>query len=86
MEIRVCNDAGRLLRPLLRVRNNLPLLKRKDLEMLRNGELKWDDLITDGKLDEAVLEYIDAGASTRDGCNGTKAACRRDHSLQLHSL
>lgn len=60
MEIRVCNDAGRLLRPLLRVRNNLPLLKRKDLEMLRSGELKWDDLITDGKLDEAVLEYIDA--------------------------
>jgi DNA-directed RNA polymerase II subunit RPB2 len=60
MEIRVCNDAGRLLRPLLRVRDNLPLLKRKDLEMLRSGELKWDDLLTDSKLDEAVLEYIDA--------------------------
>ena len=28
--------------------------------MLRSGELKWDDLITDGKLDEAIIEYIDA--------------------------
>ena len=60
MEIRVCNDAGRLLRPLLRVKDNLPILKKSDLDNLRKGSLSWNDLLTDSKLDNAIIEYIDA--------------------------
>ena len=60
MEIRVCNDAGRLLRPLLRVRDNLPIIKRDDLVKLRSGELSWNDLLTDGKVEQSIVEYVDA--------------------------
>lgn len=60
MEIRLCNDAGRLLRPLLRVRDNLPLIKREHLQALHKNRLHWDDLLSDSKLDESVIEYIDA--------------------------
>ena len=58
-EIRVCNDGGRLMRPLLRVRDNKLLMCEKTISRLQSGELIWDDLFTNCKLDEAVLEYID---------------------------
>jgi DNA-directed RNA polymerase II subunit RPB2 len=58
-EIRVCNDSGRIMRPLLRVKNNNLLLTSKIMNDLRNGLLTWDDLFTDCKIDEAILEYVD---------------------------
>ncbi len=58
-EIRVCNDSGRLSRPLLRVKNNQILINGKIIEKLRSGEITWDNLFTDTVLPEAVLEYID---------------------------
>ena len=60
-EIRICNDAGRLMRPVLRVgRDNRLLLNADVVHGLQNGELIWDDLFTNCKLPRAVLEYIDA--------------------------
>jgi DNA-directed RNA polymerase II subunit RPB2 len=58
-EIRVCNDSGRIMRPLLRVKDNKLVLTPKIIEDLNDGLLSWDDLFTDCKIDEAVLEYID---------------------------
>ena len=58
-EIRVCNDAGRLTRPLLRVKNKNLLINNTILNKLNSGEFNWDNLFTDSKIDEAVLEYID---------------------------
>jgi DNA-directed RNA polymerase II subunit RPB2 len=58
-EIRVCNDSGRLSRPVLRVKNNNILLTNKILADLTNNVISWDDLFTDCKLENAVLEYID---------------------------
>ena len=58
-EIRICNDSGRLTRPLLRVKNNNILLTNTIINQLTNNELTWDDLFTDCKIEEAVLEYID---------------------------
>ncbi len=58
-EIRVCNDSGRLTRPLLRVKNRNILINNNILNNLQNGEYNWDHLLTSSKLDEAVLEYID---------------------------
>ena len=58
-EIRVCNDSGRLTRPLLRVKNNNLLINNNVLTKLKSGEYNWDNLLSASKIDEAVLEYID---------------------------
>ena len=58
-EIRVCNDGGRISRPLLRVKNNNILVKKSIISDLNAGTLTWDDLLTNCKIDEAILEYID---------------------------
>ena len=55
-EIRVCTDAGRLIRPLLKVRNNQLLLTN---EILEAKDLTWDDLLTNIRFKESVIEYID---------------------------
>lgn len=60
-EIRICTDAGRITRPVLRVNGQTGgLFITKDIiQRLRNKELGWDDLLTDLKIDNAVIEYID---------------------------
>jgi DNA-directed RNA polymerase II subunit RPB2 len=58
-EIRVCNDAGRLVRPLLRVVDNQLALTKSICIQLRKGEINWDDLLTDVTLNKSVIEYID---------------------------
>ncbi len=58
-EIRVCNDSGRLTRPLLRVKNRNILINNSILKKLQSGEYNWDNLLTSSKLDDAVIEYID---------------------------
>ena len=58
-EIRICNDSGRLTRPLLRVKNNNVLFTYDILDKLKNNELSWDDLFTDCKIPDAILEYLD---------------------------
>jgi len=58
-EIRICNDAGRVTRPVLRVENNKLVLNKTVIKDLVDGKLEWDDLMTTCKLKNAVLEYID---------------------------
>jgi DNA-directed RNA polymerase II subunit RPB2 len=58
-EIRICNDAGRLTRPLLRVVNNHLVLKKSVIHRIKNGELVWNDLLINSKLSDSVIEYID---------------------------
>ena len=59
MEIRICNDAGRMTRPVLRVKNNRVLMTKEIVGRLNRKELTWTDLLTNNILDEAVIEYID---------------------------
>ena len=59
MEIRICNDGGRLTRPLLRVRNNRALITKDIIYQLTKKDLLWNDLLTNCRLDESVIEYID---------------------------
>ena len=59
-EIRVCNDAGRLTRPIFKVKNNELVLTQTINDKIKNNELGWDDLLTDCKNDDSVIEYIDA--------------------------
>jgi DNA-directed RNA polymerase II subunit RPB2 len=58
-ELRVCNDSGRLSRPLLRIKDNNILLSDSIVNKLKISELNWDNLLTSSKIDESVLEYID---------------------------
>jgi DNA-directed RNA polymerase II subunit RPB2 len=58
-EIRVCNDSGRIMRPLLRVKKNKLIINNEIIEQLKSGELEWNDLFTNCKIPEAALEYID---------------------------
>jgi DNA-directed RNA polymerase beta subunit/intein/homing endonuclease len=58
-EIRVCNDSGRLTRPLLRVKGKSILLTNDIIHRLNKSELVWDNLLTSSKIDDSVLEYID---------------------------
>jgi DNA-directed RNA polymerase II subunit RPB2 len=58
-EIRICNDSGRLTRPLLRVKDQRTFLTNKITTGLKNGDLQWEDLLNDCKLTNSVIEYID---------------------------
>lgn len=59
MEIRICSDGGRLTRPVLKVRNNRALITKDIINRIESQELTWNDLLTNCKLDESVIEYID---------------------------
>ena len=58
-EIRICSDSGRITRPVLRVKDNKSFITADILRKLDRKELSWDDLVTDCKLDNALIEYID---------------------------
>ena len=71
-EIRICNDAGRLARPLHLVNpeTNDLYITRSIIERVSKRELSWDDLLThmccedgegegSGEKKHAVIEYID---------------------------
>jgi len=59
LEIRVCNDGGRLTRPVLRVKDNKALITKDIINKLCSNELSYNDLLTQCKLDTSVIEYID---------------------------
>ena len=59
-EIKICNDGGRVSRPLLKIKNNNILINSSIIDNLSTGELSWDDLLTDCKLNESAIEYVDA--------------------------
>lgn len=59
-ELKICNDSGRLLRPLIIVKNNKTFLTNEIIQGLKNKTICWDDLFTDNVIPHAVLEYIDA--------------------------
>jgi len=54
-EVRICCDVGRVRRPLILVENGEPKLREEDLQKLRSGEIRWNDLIQNG-----IIEYLDA--------------------------
>ncbi len=58
MEIRICNDGGRMTRPLLRVEKRA-LITKEIIDNLSKNELSWNDLLTNCKLEKSVIEYID---------------------------
>jgi DNA-directed RNA polymerase II subunit RPB2 len=58
-EIKICNDGGRLTRPLLRVKNKNILINNSIIKKLNTSEYNWDNLLASTSIDESVIEYID---------------------------
>ena len=58
-EIRICNEAGRITRPVLKVSDNNVLLTNGIVDSIDKGELTWDDLLINFKIPQSVIEYID---------------------------
>ncbi len=92
MEIRVCTDGGRLTRPVLRVKDNRALLTQDVVDRVERRELTWNDLLTNARLPESVIEYIDpeeqnyamiAMKSKRSYLHGLDAKIRYTH-CELH--
>ena len=58
--ISICNDCGRLVRPLFKARDNSILLTKDIIRRIKTNELTWNDLCLSNKVDESVIEYVDA--------------------------
>ena len=59
--ITISGESGRVLRPLVVVKEGKSLLTKKHIRDIKNGELNWNDLITKG-----IIEYVDA--AEEDNC------------------
>ena len=59
LEIRICNDGGRLTRPVLKVKDNKVLITKEIINDLKNNKIIWNDLLTNCNISESVIEYID---------------------------
>ena len=59
-EIKICNDAGRMCRPLLRVKNNKLQVDSKTIQNLINKKITWNDLLINNTNNDSVIEYIDS--------------------------
>ena len=59
MEIRVCNDGGRLTRPVLKVANDRTVITEDVIHKLSTHELSWNDLLVSCRIPESAIEYID---------------------------
>jgi len=58
-EIRICNEGGRITRPLLRIKDNNLLITKDIISKLQKKELCWDDLLTNVNIPSSMIEYID---------------------------
>tara|TARA_Y100000389_G_scaffold147689_1_gene146630 strand:+ start:1206 stop:4772 length:3567 start_codon:yes stop_codon:yes gene_type:complete len=58
-ELLICNYAGRLVRPIFRVKNNKLLFGKKLLKDMNKSDFKWDNLLVNHEYGDSILEYID---------------------------
>jgi DNA-directed RNA polymerase II subunit RPB2 len=59
LELRICTDAGRLTRPLLKVKDNGLIIDNDIKQRIFNDELKWDDFTLNHDIKESIMEYLD---------------------------
>ena len=73
-EIYIFTDPGRIIRPLIIIKNGVPLLREEHLNKVANGKLKWEDLINKG-----LIEYLDADEEENSYIAMSLAELNEDH-------
>ena len=58
--IKILTGTGRIMRPLLKVKNNKLLITDDIISKIKSREISWDDLFINHKIPESILEYVDA--------------------------
>ena len=58
-EILISNYAGRLIRPILKVKNNKVMFTQDMLDDIDNDDFTWNDLIMNYKYGHSLIEYVD---------------------------
>jgi len=58
-EILINNSAGRLIRPLIKMKNNKTLLTNEVFKDIKEKKIKWNTLFNNFKYNESILEYVD---------------------------
>tara|TARA_B100001769_G_scaffold275260_1_gene276653 strand:- start:4578 stop:8144 length:3567 start_codon:yes stop_codon:yes gene_type:complete len=59
-QIKICSDAGRLSRPVLKVKNNELIYDNELISKLQKYDINWNDLLYSGSINESIIEYIDS--------------------------
>ena len=60
LTIKICNESGRLCRPLFKVKNNKLVYTNDIIDKLKKNILTYDDLLISCKIPNSVIEYIDS--------------------------
>ena len=65
-QIKILTDSGRCCRPVYIIKNNKFVIKKEDINKLKNKILNWDSLLVKSLVDinqisEGVIEYLDVG-------------------------
>jgi DNA-directed RNA polymerase II subunit RPB2 len=60
-EIQICNDAGRLTRPVYKVKKGKTLLEKnsKLVDDINSKKVDWNDMLINSDYGESVIEYVD---------------------------
>jgi DNA-directed RNA polymerase II subunit RPB2 len=59
LEIKICNDAGRPTRPLLRVDDSKLIITPEIALKIKKKEIKWQDMLVNHVIPDTIMEYID---------------------------
>lgn len=73
-EIKICNDAGRLTRPVFRINpeTNMPYYDDNIIRLLNENKLEWDDLLIDNEQNDDVnIYYKKSNKFTNNNNNNT---------------